>query len=315
MGYRYGRRPPVDKPALLLGDVLRSTKVDYPAQVDHLSQFVGWQVLGNDQYGDCVPVSIANSIALTTTVLTGNTFYPTLEQCLAFYRSQNPGFPSQDEGMNIQDALSYLVSTGLGDRKALAFAKVDVSNHDQVKAAIAIFGFGILGITVIAANEDEFNQGRPWDYNAASPVQGGHAILGGGESSDPNKEISFVTWGAETSLTSNFWRHQVEEFWVVIYPEHLGTKQFQEGIDGAKLAADYKALTGRDFPVPTPTPAPKPAPGPTPAPQPVPATVDMAEQALAVAAKAYLGSTIHSHSQVTRLKQALHGWLTDKRLG
>jgi hypothetical protein len=35
---------------------------------------------------------------------------------------------------------------------------------------------------------------------------------------------------------------------VVIWPEHLGTKAFLEGVDMAQLAADYRAITGGDLP-------------------------------------------------------------------
>jgi hypothetical protein len=57
------------------------------------------------------------------------------------------------------------------------------------------------------------------------------------------------------------------ECWIPILRQHLGTKQFIEGIDYAKLKAAYEALTGRtDFP-PQPAPVP-PAPGPTPDPVP-----------------------------------------------
>ena len=48
----------------------------------------------------------------------------------------------------------------------------------------------------------------------------------------------------ETSFTDGFWANGVEEAWVVIWPEHLGTKEFLEGVDLAELAADYQAMTG-----------------------------------------------------------------------
>jgi hypothetical protein len=44
----------------------------------------------------------------------------------------------------------------------------------------------------------------------------------------------------------------------------LGTKAFQEGVDLAKLAADYQAITGRTFPAPVPGPTPTPTPGSDP---------------------------------------------------
>jgi hypothetical protein len=32
---------------------------------------------------------------------------------------------------------------------------------------------------------------------------------------------------------------------VVIWPEHLGTAAFEQGVDQAQLATDYQALTGQ----------------------------------------------------------------------
>src|ERR1019366_2542785 len=39
----------------------------------------------------------------------------------------------------------------------------------------------------------------------------------------------------------------VEEAWVVIWPEHLATTTFEQGVDQALLAADYQALTGTQW--------------------------------------------------------------------
>ena len=52
----------------------------------------------------------------------------------------------------------------------------------------------------------------------------------------------------ETSFTDNFWANGVEESWVVIWPEHLGSKEFLAGVDLAAFAADYTAITGQPFP-------------------------------------------------------------------
>lgn len=271
----YGRREPSNKPAIRFGDIVTDAAVSIPAQEDYLSQFTGWKMLGNDQHGDCVAVATANAVALVTTVLGGSTVYPDQSAVYQFYQSQNPLFPADDNGMDIQTALAYLVKTGIAGKKALGFAKVDVSSHQEIKAALAIFGFGILGVNVLGVNQTEFNQGAPWDYDPRGSNDGGHAILGGGFDSDSQGgDIRFITWGAETSFTDTFWQHQVEEFWVVIFEEHLGTKQFLEGINTVTLASEYKRLTLRDFPVAVspvvdPTPAPVPAPVPDPVPVPV----------------------------------------------
>jgi len=266
MQRKFGRKPPKNAPALMLASFLTGIIPDHPTSEDYLSQLQNWQMLGNDQYGDCVAVTWANMRRLVTAALSTEN-YPTMNQVIALYKTQNPNFPTQDDGMDIQTCLEYLHSLGGPDgMKVVAFAKVDLSNLDEVKAALAIFGCLWLGINVQRANMTEFDRGQPWDYVPGSPIDGGHSIIGGGYTGLASNDVRFITWAQETGFTDNFWNKQVEEAWAVIWPEQLGTIEFQEGIDLNLLAADYKALTGNDLPL-TPTPQP---PTPTPAPVPDP---------------------------------------------
>lgn len=270
--FKYGRRKPSNTPAIKFGDILKSgvTLPPYPVSEDAISAITGWQMLGNDTYGDCVAVTWANQRYIVTSILGTTPSYPNLTEVETFYKTQNPDFPSEDNGMDIQTALNYLVKSGGPDgTKALAFAKVDFTNLDEVKAALSIFGMVWIGINVLDINMTEFNDNQPWDYSATSAVDGGHSVVAGGYLGQANDDVRFVTWAAETAFTDSFWSHQVEEAWVVIWPEHLGSKSFQAGIDQAQLASDYAALTGGTFPV-NPTPEPAPTPSPTPTPQPVP---------------------------------------------
>jgi hypothetical protein len=81
---------------------------------------------------------------------------------------------------------------------------------------------------------------------AGSPIDGGHAILGGGYKTD----VRFITWAQEIRFATSFWNGVVQgtplvdEAWIVVRPEHLGTAGFEQGVDQAQLAADYRALTG-----------------------------------------------------------------------
>jgi len=136
--------------------------------------------------------------------------------------------------------------------KALAFAKVDQNDFAQVEAALAIFGGIWLGITVLDANQQEFANGQAWTDVPGSPIDGGHAILGGGYTPD----VKFITWAQEIEFAPSFWSGSVnavslvEEAWVVIWPEHLGSKSFLSGIDLQQLAADYLDLTGETLTLP-----------------------------------------------------------------
>jgi hypothetical protein len=230
-------------------------------------------MLGNDQYGDCGPVSVANSRALTSLFLNGSEAYPSLDDVFDLYRrSGNPDFnpvtDTDDNGVDMQTMLEAVQKGGIAGVKSVAFAKVDVTNLDEIRAAVAIFGFLLLGVDLETAQQ---HQGSLWDYVKTSDW-GGHAVMAGSYTSTTvGADLSVITWAERVGLTDAFWTHQVEEAWVVIWPEHLGTEQFQEGVDLTALAGAYKVLTGKVLPIPAPAPVPVPPPAPEPVPVPPPA--------------------------------------------
>ena len=278
MGYQYGRRPPKNAPHLKLAPYLTGRWMsvpDCPTAADYLARLGAWQMLGNDTYGNCVAVTWANVRRLVSFVLTGKDVYPSQDGVDAVYRTQNPNFPDEDNGMDIQTLLEYLVKNGGPDGvKALGFAAVDYTNADEVKAAIAIFGSVWTGVNVLKVNMTQFDQGRPWDYSVASSVDGQHSVVSGGYGDTPadtgalSGDEKFITWAQETSFTDAFWSHQVEEAWVVLWPEMLNDPDFLAGIDLATFAADYTAITGKPFPAVVP-PAPVTPPAPPVPPVPV----------------------------------------------
>jgi hypothetical protein len=266
MSYKYGRRAPKNAPALRFGSFLQSGAPAYPQDENYLATLTDWQMLGNDVAGDCNAVTWANTRRLVTATLSTE-YYPTQAQVWQFYQTQNPNFDpngtaatngpgsSADQGMDIQTGLEYLQSTGGPDGvKAVAFAKVDHTQLAEVKAALAIFGALWLGINVLDANQQEFSAGKAWTDVSGSPIEGGHAILGGGYTTD---DVRFITWAKETEFAKSFWdgvvqgNPLVEESWVAIWPEHLGTKEFEQGINLSQLAADYLALTGEQLTLPS----------------------------------------------------------------
>ena len=272
----YGRRSPKRAPVIRLGDHLTGVVPAHPAAADYRSRLADWQMLGNDQYGDCVAVTWANVRRLVTAWLSTEN-YPNQGQVFQFYKTQNPDFPSEDDGMDIQTALEYLVKEGGPDGvKAVGFALVDHANAAEVQAAIAVFGSVWTGINVLDANQTEFEDGQPWAYSD-SQVDGGHSVITGGYGPAGTGALGgderFITWAQETSFTDGFWSHEVEECYAVIWPEHLADPDFLAGLNLVTFAADYTAVTGKPFPAvvpPTPAPVP-PAPVP-PTPEPTPVT-------------------------------------------
>jgi hypothetical protein len=248
---KYGRRPPKRAPALRLSRLLTGAVPDHPPYADYLVALNGgWQMLGNEEYGDCVAVTWANKRRLVTCTLTDSGYYPGMDQVTAVYKTQNPGFPGEDNGMDIQTLLEYLVTTGGPDGvKAVAFAQVDHTDAEEVKAAIALFGSVWTGVNVLAVNQQQFSASQPWDYDPASPVDGGHSVLTGGYGAGGSGALGgdekFITWAAETSFTDAYWANECEEAWAVIWPEHLGSRFFLAGIDRDQLRQDYEDITGR----------------------------------------------------------------------
>jgi hypothetical protein len=254
MALMYGCLPPKNAPSLKFRDYRLENPPAHPAACDYLAALSDWQMLGNDSKGDCVAVTWANTRRLVSTKL-GTPNYPTLDQVMTFYATQNPN--GSDNGMDIQTALEDLVSAGGPDGvKAVGFMAVDYTNPEEVKAAINIAGSVWTGVNVLASNETQFGNGQPWDYTAGDQVVGGHSIITGGygtfKPSTPqlSGDEKFITWAQETSFTDAFWSNQVTQAWVVIWPEHLGTKEFVTGMNIDTFEEDVTQITGTSFPAP-----------------------------------------------------------------
>lgn len=274
-GRRLGLRPPSYRPAIMFANVWTGAVPTHPLVVDYLSVVRDWNILGNDQWGDCGPVSVANQRALTSKALTGVEHYPSLDDVLDLYRrSGNPNFPADDNGVDMQQMLGEVHRNGIAGKKCVAYAKVNVNNLDEVRAAIAIFGGLLLGVDLDVVQQSQTDTTKVWDFIPNSAPWGGHAVLAASYTSATNRspDIGVESWAEIIGLTDAFWNAQTVEAWAVIWPENLGTTQFLSGVNLQALAQDYKRLTGQDLPLPTP-PAPAPTPTPIP-PAPVPEPPD-----------------------------------------
>lgn len=302
-----GRRPPKNAPALRLGTYLTGVVPAHPAAADHFAEVGDWGLYENDQFGVCGPTSAANQRKLITRYLTGSESKPSQDDVFDLYRrSGNPGFDpatgADDNGVDMQTMCEALVAGGIGSVRALGFAQVNHTNLDEVRAAIAIFGSVLLGVNLETAQQTQTDQ-HIWDYQR-SGEWGGHAVLAGRYSTSPQPdlgldEVGVVTWAEVVDATDAFLAHQLEEAWVVIWPEHLGSRVFLEGVDLPALADDYRALTGRPFPGAVPEPSPRP--------------VDDADLALADAARSWLS---HHHVGANgAFAKHVQAWLTAKSLG
>lgn len=276
-GRRLGRTtPPKKAPSIRLAEILKAVP-EHPAQDDNLKNVRDWGMYGNDRYGDCGPVSVANSLKLATMMATGNEYSVSLDDVFDLYqRSGNshfdPATGEGDNGVDMQTMLEALLKGGIAGRKPVAFASVDVSNIDEVRAAIAYFGVVLFGVNLETAQQAQTDDGL-WDYSSVSGEWGGHAVAAGTYTSSTaphTSDISVVTWAEVVGCSETFLQNQLDEAWVVVWPEHLAHPNFLAGVDVEKLAAVYAAITGKTMPIPTPGPGPSPIPTPVPGAAPFP---------------------------------------------
>ena len=90
--------------------------------------------------------------------------------------------------MHIEEGLLHLGRNGGPDGvKALAWFKLDPTDVEGIREALAIYGSLWLGIRVVSNNFQECWDGKPWTANSTSELpQGGgrHAALAGGYTPD-----------------------------------------------------------------------------------------------------------------------------------
>lgn len=259
-GQRLGRRQPSNKPALRLAKLLLGETPSCPLAADNLQAIQDFGLYRNDQFGVCGPTSIANGRKVTTRQA-GNEVSPTQDDVFDLYRRSgntnfDPATGADDNGVDMQTMFEEVHKNGIGGIRSLAFAKVDVANLNEVKAAIDIFGVLYLGVNLQAAQQAQTDTGL-WDFNN-SAEWGGHAVLAGKYGPNQGNDIGIISWAKSIGLTDTFWEKQVEEAWIVIWPEYLTMPGFDANINLQQLALDYKELTGNVLPLVHPSLANQP---------------------------------------------------------
>jgi hypothetical protein len=172
-----------------------------------------------------------------------------------YRRAGNPDFDpttgAGDGGVDMQTMCEALMAGGIAGTKALAFAAVDVANLEEMRSAIAIFGSLLYGVDL---QVEQQQQRVIWDHTASGDhgEWGGHAVLGGSYTSTGPSDVVVVSWADPIGMSKVFEENQVKEAWVVIWPEHLLSVPFLQGVDLTSLASDYQVLTGKTFPATIP---------------------------------------------------------------
>lgn len=229
---------------------------------------LAWPMLRNDQAGVCVLASSYHD-RLAGAARFGVPCPPYSDmQLLADYRTQNPDFRGwsdggsrRDQGMVMQTWFEELVA----QRRLAAFGRLD-PDPDIIRAATWVMGAVTVGATLTDAQADQFDSGEPWDTVPGSPEWGGHAVALDGYAAT---SVELVSWGRQTSATNRFVAGQVDEVWLLLWPEQVVSRP--PGFDLAGFAEAVRDVTGGkvdplDFAPPDPWPAPADPVEPDPVP-------------------------------------------------
>lgn len=229
-------------------------------------------MMGNDEQGDCVAVTVFKELGIDTAEVPGGTEKTgsTSEVLRWYHQVGGPG----DNGLYIIDALNFARDKGftVGGvvHKIDGYVSVDHTDDALMNVALILFG----GLHVGTALPNEWYQNAEdhdvWDLTN-SGIVGGHSIPFTGYDAETYK---LATWARQPRITRRAVRdpRYVDEVYATLGKDWFG----RDGIDmnGLNVDALKAALEvirqGGTPEIPTdPNPPPTP-PGPPPGPPPVP---------------------------------------------
>lgn len=217
-----------------------------PAEFGHDVVVPEWQMLGNDQIGDCV---IAGGLH-ETMLWRGNSARITTIDTAAAIKNYSaitgykPGDEDTDRGTDMAEAASYRRKTGLVDSKGRhhkigAYLAIEPGNIEQHLLAIYLFGAVGIGIEFPNTAMTQFNNRQPWDVVPHARIEGGHYISGvarrGGQ-------FVVVTWGREQAMTDAFLTKYNDESYAYVSSEYLLHGKSPEGLNITQLKKDLASL-------------------------------------------------------------------------
>ncbi len=187
---------------------------------------------GNDTLGDCTIAALAHATTIYRG-LVGKREVPKSSAVTKLYWHLTGGV---DSGLAELDVLSYWRKHTFAGDRILAFAKVDVKDHTQIKQAIHLFGGVYLGFQVQEDCEKEFAAGKPW--TAGPLTQDGHAVFATGYDAH---QLTVLTWGNTQKATWGWWDECVDEAYAIL-PADAKLEGYAPGFDFAKLLADLELV-------------------------------------------------------------------------
>lgn len=258
--YRGGRLPPHPDdthPRLWVDDFLSPMRASIPDTISWAGGITDWGMDLNDQLGDCGIAGADHWQMAWSQAASGSHASwgdALVQETYSAVGGYKPGDPSTDNGISLQDMLSYWRKTGIvlpGGKtdKILAYGALRPGSWLRPERVTAMWNFGPLytGLNLPQSAEDAFPQ--PWTVVPGSPIAGGHCVLQV-EELRATDEIGYVSWGQVVRASRAFLMQYAEEIWVAItqdFIERSGANP--DGVDLQGMNEALGQLTGSSNPL------------------------------------------------------------------
>jgi hypothetical protein len=221
-----------------------------PAAVDwHAACPADGDMLGNDRFGNCVPVAELRAIQMRRANAGGDQWKPAEAQALGLYgrlTGFNPATGQPDDGTDTAAAMTTWCSTGIRvnsqDEDVPLWASVDPANLEHVRLAIAYTGPVQITLALPQAAQDLAVWAEAPGFGPAWAARswGCHRVISG---KYDGPEFVVRTWGHDLAVHPKFWSAYVLAVDATLSREWLDTTGLApSGLDWTALEHDLAVL-------------------------------------------------------------------------
>lgn len=204
-----------------------------------------WGMMLNDQIGDCTCAS-AGHLIMSWTADNAAPVTPADADIQAAYSAitgYDPVTGANDNGAVELNVLNFWRNTGIAGHKIGAYASIDPTNLDHVKAAIFLFGGIYTGFELPITCQ---GQAR-WEITGVGTTGpgapgswGGHAVPA---MSYDDAGVTIITWGQPVKVAWDFFVTYCDEAYAIISPDFItGSLPAPNGFSMDQLVQDLQAI-------------------------------------------------------------------------
>lgn len=221
-----------------LRDYMKGVLPTPPKSFDYGPLVKNYPMADNDRLGCCTVSGVVHLLQVAYAEIGEIFTYPGDADVQSTYFGLTGG---KDTGCVETQVLKTWQTAGLFDTKIAAYCPVNPKDDAEMAAACFLFGGVYLGVEMPESAESQFENHEPWHLTIprGRPV-GGHCVVATGVN---RAGIDLITWGAETTMTWDWWEHYGSEAYVVV-PEVF--VEIDHGpivkLDITALEADLKDL-------------------------------------------------------------------------